>query len=307
MADHQTPNSEPSRFPEYPVREQFFANKFIETLRRERVAQKHGVEVFALLVVIANTEDQTRYRRPIDFYNEQLQAELGFAKWDRLNRARNKAISAGWLNYQPPPKGHREAGFYWVRYPWAEVESAVEPKLCTARTPSPAAGEGGKHGPPISLPESDRERGSEMWNERGNEQGNYQSYPCNLNPKPTEDIDGANISSLKEEANQIRKVGKRIMRAMGVEVFRKAQDLLLVLQVATAHCRGDISENDLEQMLESYPAKRAAGDRVRSPCAWLLEGLRDKFKRAGENFDDLLAKTMIPKAVLEGPPLEKPD
>jgi hypothetical protein len=79
------------------------------------VAQEHGQGVFALLCVIAHTEDARHYTSAVTFWNEQLAAVTGFANVKAMDRQREKAIEAGWLTYIPG--GKAKPGRYWVNVP----------------------------------------------------------------------------------------------------------------------------------------------------------------------------------------------
>jgi hypothetical protein len=103
--------------PKYIPREQFFAMKALRLLTKSAASQEMGVDVFALITVIACTEDAKRYTGPVNFHNQQLLQILGFAKWDRLDKARRCAVEHGWLCYLAPPKGERSSGHYWVTIP----------------------------------------------------------------------------------------------------------------------------------------------------------------------------------------------
>jgi hypothetical protein len=102
---------------EYPRRPPYFAQRFIRLMTKTCLANEMGQDAFCLLTTIASMEDVKRYRRPVSFRNDQLLPILGFAKWERLNAARSKAVSAGWLRYIEPRKGTREPGLYWVLVP----------------------------------------------------------------------------------------------------------------------------------------------------------------------------------------------
>ncbi len=99
----------------YPTRESYFANKYIRLLTSTCAALELGPYATLLCHVIAMQEDAIRYTRGVTFYNSALQNILGIAKWDSLNKARNKAVSKGWLHYEP--RGKRQAGMYWVTIP----------------------------------------------------------------------------------------------------------------------------------------------------------------------------------------------
>lgn len=93
----------------------YFANRVLRLAIKTALAQHCGTEGLALLCVIAMTEDARRYRGPVTFWNEQLLPLVGFAKWERLDRARQSLIDAGWLVYEPG--GRHRPGRYRVTIP----------------------------------------------------------------------------------------------------------------------------------------------------------------------------------------------
>lgn len=101
--------------PEYPSRQQFFAIKFCRLLTKSAAALEIGPEVCWLLTVIVAQEDAVKYRRPVNFWNDQLGTVCGFRSRKRLVTARSKAINAGWLHYEQGDK--RKPGVYWVTVP----------------------------------------------------------------------------------------------------------------------------------------------------------------------------------------------
>jgi hypothetical protein len=96
----------------YPGRPQLFALHFIKWLSDSGAAQEIGPDAFALLVAVAMREDDTRYQRPVNFFNEQLAERCGILSVHALTRARNRAIQAGLLEYEPSVK--RRPGRYFV-------------------------------------------------------------------------------------------------------------------------------------------------------------------------------------------------
>ena len=104
----------------YPTRERYFANRFVRLLAKTCAANDIGCDAFALLVNVAMTEDVKRYSAPVTYTNEQLMPICGFGSKDRLGRARERAIAAGWLHYEPGRKGC--AGRYWVLIPSHFIE-----------------------------------------------------------------------------------------------------------------------------------------------------------------------------------------
>lgn len=100
---------------EYPRRDSHFAHRAFRIMHKSCAAAEMGRDAFAIVAVVLHTEDAARYRGPVTFWNSQLMETLGFAKWDSFNKARQKAIDAGWLMYEPV--GKRRAGRYFVTVP----------------------------------------------------------------------------------------------------------------------------------------------------------------------------------------------
>ena len=78
-------------------------------------AQEIGTNGFLLVTVIAHTEDAKRYTDAVTFWNDQLMSILAFDSWGQLDRARKRAVDAGWLHYEPGGKGR--VGKYWTMIP----------------------------------------------------------------------------------------------------------------------------------------------------------------------------------------------
>jgi hypothetical protein len=102
---------------EYPQRDSHFAHRLIRLMIRTCAAQEIGTEGFMLVCIIAHTEDAKHYAAPVTFWNDQLLSVCGFASWGKLDRARKKAKSAGWLHYEEGGKG--KVGRYWATVPKA--------------------------------------------------------------------------------------------------------------------------------------------------------------------------------------------
>ncbi len=99
----------------YPTRKTFWASRFIRLLQKCCAANEIGVEACWLLTVIALVEDSKRYTGPVTFWTNQILPITGFASWGRLDRARAKAVEAGWLHYQAGK--NRSIGKYWCTIP----------------------------------------------------------------------------------------------------------------------------------------------------------------------------------------------
>ena len=99
---------------DYPERDGHFAHKVTRLMLRTCAAQDIGTDAAYLVVQIAHTEDAKRYTAPVTFWNDQLQSVFGFT-WGKLDRARKRAVEAGWLHYEPG--GKAKVGRYWVLIP----------------------------------------------------------------------------------------------------------------------------------------------------------------------------------------------
>jgi len=102
---------------DYPKRESHFAHKIVRLMIRTCAAQEIGTDGFMLVTIIAHTEDAKHYTAPVTFWNDQLVSVCGFASWGKLDRARKRAIAAGWLHYECGGKG--QVGRYWTTIPRA--------------------------------------------------------------------------------------------------------------------------------------------------------------------------------------------
>lgn len=109
--------------PEYPQRAPYWAHVFCRLLTKSAAAQELGPECCWLLAVIVHQEDATRYKRAVTFWNDQLLPLCGFGSSKRLVAARDKAIKAGFLHYEPGGKG--KTGRYWVTVP-PDLESVAD-------------------------------------------------------------------------------------------------------------------------------------------------------------------------------------
>lgn len=100
---------------EYPKRPPFYANKLTRLLFKTATANHAGADMCYLVTQIAHQEDAARYAGAVTFWNEQLMAICGFKSVRALDRAREKAVKAGWLIYQKGGKGL--VGKYWTTVP----------------------------------------------------------------------------------------------------------------------------------------------------------------------------------------------
>lgn len=123
------------------ARPPFYAMRVLRMATKTALAQHCGTDVLALLTVIACQEDARRYRGPVAFFNAQLLPLLGFRKWERLDRARQAAIKAGWLLYEPPAKGSRQPGLYRTCIPVGAEDLTDSPVDEGSPKPTPTEGD----------------------------------------------------------------------------------------------------------------------------------------------------------------------
>ena len=99
----------------YPCRtEKVFALKYLKVVRRHRVAETFGAQALCLLTVIALTEDDTGYRKPVRFAIDDLAKQSGIGNRRTFIKIRNALVDAGWLHCHHPNGAMAE---YWVRLP----------------------------------------------------------------------------------------------------------------------------------------------------------------------------------------------
>lgn len=124
----------------YPKRPAFYSHKFVRVLMKSCAAMEIGPEACLLLCYIAHTEDAAKYTQPVRFWNEQLLSVMAFNHTKQLVRAREKAISSGWLVYWRD--NDRAVGKYYVQIParFASLtDSAMEDDGDLSVTPGPTS------------------------------------------------------------------------------------------------------------------------------------------------------------------------
>jgi len=84
-------------------------------MQKSCAANTIGIEACWLVTCIALVEDSKRYSGPVTFWSAQLLPIAGFQSWGRLDRARVRAVEAGWLYYRAG--NNRQCGVYWCLIP----------------------------------------------------------------------------------------------------------------------------------------------------------------------------------------------
>lgn len=161
----------------YPAREPFFAHRFVRVLTKSAAVQELGTEAAWLLTVVAHQEDAKRYSGPVTYWNEQLMPLCGFASKGRLVRARERAVAAGWLHYEPGAKG--QPGRYWCQIP--ESQQSLTDGPCDESLPD-------------SVPLSNGKRTANGRNADGKRTANGPHSTLTLIPVPEGAADAADAS-----------------------------------------------------------------------------------------------------------------
>lgn len=101
---------------QYPTsRPQFYMNAFVKAMRDNQVSMTFGDDAYRLLIAVVCREDDTGYKRAVQFHNIPLMYEAGIRSEDSLARARKKLVEAGWLVFVSGTK--RGPGTYFVCVP----------------------------------------------------------------------------------------------------------------------------------------------------------------------------------------------
>jgi len=166
----------------YPAREPFFAHRFVRVLTKSAAVQELGTEAAWLLTVVAHQEDAKRYSGPVTYWNEQLMPLCGFASKGRLVRARERAVAAGWLHYEPGAKG--QPGRYWCQIP--ESQQSLTDGPCDESLPD-------------SVPLSNGKRTANGRNADGKRTANGPHSTLTLIPVPEEGAADAADASLESD------------------------------------------------------------------------------------------------------------
>jgi hypothetical protein len=149
-----------------PKRESFFAHRLVRLLYKTCAILEIGEHAVLLIIHIAHTEDAIRYSQPARFWNSQLDSVLGFKSPKQLNTARQRAIDAGWLQYER--ENDRQVGLYWTDIP-SRFEALNDAPIENECFPNS---------------EHEAENKNAMLSENGTRSGTQSGKPSIPNPKP---------------------------------------------------------------------------------------------------------------------------
>ncbi len=213
---------------DYPERESHFAHTTFRLMSKVCAAQDIGSDAMLLVAVILHQEDAKWYKSAVTFYNGQLAPILGFTNWNRLNKARQSAVDAGWLHYEPG--GKRKPGIYWGMIPQHAADVDDSPIDEGSPSTSIVEYEGVNSDEnligAVSTSESGGTSGEEVEGQPGRNRGASGEPPTlNLKPKP---------KPKKERARATRKFVKPTLDEVG------------------SYCRERKNSIDPEQFIDHY-------------------------------------------------------
>lgn len=165
----------------YPKREQFLAHKVIRKMTLSNAPSEMGALAFGLVCVVAMQQDAKRYKKPANYRNGQLMEIFGLSSASGLDKARKKAIAAGWLNYEP---AIRSSGQYWATIP-DDLKSLPDVV---------SDDDAGEHDTDPSYHHSDRNGEGSEKDEGRLREGSASPYIPNPNPTPEPKEKGASVS-----------------------------------------------------------------------------------------------------------------
>ena len=103
--------------PVYPQHRAGWLHTLSVILTRAEAAREIGTDAVLLILTIAIQEAAQQCHGPPRFFDAELQRMLGLRSRGRLDKARQKAIDAGWLVFIAGPDGDRSASRYWTVIP----------------------------------------------------------------------------------------------------------------------------------------------------------------------------------------------
>jgi len=101
--------------------------------------------------------------------------------------------------------------------------------------------------------------------------------------------------------DEVAAVRARANRINDCAPARTLADRELVLKLAILWEDGELPDDAIEQVLESFSRKRAAGEPVRRPMAWLWTAVKNQAWRHNLHLERLLACTDFPRELLLPP------
>jgi hypothetical protein len=234
----------------YPQRPSYFAHRYCRLLTKTCAAQDIGHIAFVLCVTIAHQEDAKRYKGPVTFYNGQLLPLVGVTKWETLANARQRAVDAGWLYYEPGKHGQRHPGRYWVTIP-QELEDVADVPCDEGQYPAKGDREGDREGEHSTL---------------------------TLNPLPKKKPASAGKRSFKASEGDFAEFWAAYPRRVAKKAALKAWDAALKTLQRDRHCdRTEATAAILEAAQAFAVSDKGRGDPqyIPYPTTWLNQGRYD--------------------------------
>jgi hypothetical protein len=107
--------------------------------------------------------------------------------------------------------------------------------------------------------------------------------------------DGARDVFTDEELAAVRSKANTIDKWIAA---KEPADRQLILKIATLWHDGELPDDCVEQVLESFQRKREAHQKISRPCGWLWTALRDQLRKHDVRLEPLLARTRWPEQLI---------
>ncbi len=257
----------------YPKRLSHFAHRTFRLMTKVCAAQEIGSDAMLLVAVILHQEDAKRYRSAVTFYNGQLAPILGFTNWNRLNKARQSAVDAGWLHYESG--GKRKPGIYWGTIP--DHLDDVDDSPVDEDSPS------------TSIVESGGASGEEVEGQPGRNRGASGEPPTlTLNPNPKKPVTGT----------------AGVLYLVSQEMLADPKRVLEWFAKASAGYRPALEPTHLNKINVLALARRVLKDeKAENPAACFVDCVKKKVFKFS-NAEEKLAEAAI-KLLERGPPKKR--
>jgi uncharacterized protein YdaU (DUF1376 family) len=121
-----------------------------------------------------------------------------------------------------------------------------------------------------------------------------ESESCSESESLDVDVDGARDVISKRELDEIRAKANRFSKVVDCQ---RPDNRNLVAKVAVLWQRGSLSEDDVEQVIESFAR---AEEPIENPGAWLHQCFVNRCAKCVLNFEALLATTVLPPELEAG-------
>ena len=271
---------------DYPKREPFFAHKLFRRMGHVCAALEIGVDACWLVAIIAHTEDAARYNGPVGWWNNRLQDIAGFGSWDTLNRARKRAVAAGWLHYEAGGKG--KIGKYWTMIParYADIP------------------DGPLHDDVAVIPRTGAEVSAEVsadtnliqTGEKPGTSCDHSSLPFTLTLTDQKTPDHLHSDFTDDEKNRALTLVREHFTPPLFPSQMNADEKATLLRIALLRLTDQIPEGAVASALEGMKLRK--GKPIKKPVAYLVKTIANEPTMKGRDFRAMLKGVEVPLELL---------